>query len=113
MSNNDEQISKGEIQMKFCSKCGKELLDEAVFCPGCGCQQGKIASMNDSSSFGWAFLGFCFPLVGLILYLVWKDNTPLKAKSAGKGALVSVIVSAAFYVLYAIGIAAMIGSSAF
>ena len=23
--------------MKFCSKCGKELLDEAVICPGCGC----------------------------------------------------------------------------
>ena len=22
--------------MKFCQKCGKELLDEAVICPGCG-----------------------------------------------------------------------------
>ena len=24
--------------MKYCSKCGKEILDEAVVCPGCGCQ---------------------------------------------------------------------------
>ncbi len=23
--------------MKFCSKCGKELFDEAVICPNCGC----------------------------------------------------------------------------
>lgn len=23
---------------KFCSKCGKELFDEAVICPGCGCK---------------------------------------------------------------------------
>lgn len=23
--------------MKYCSKCGKELLDEAVICPSCGC----------------------------------------------------------------------------
>ncbi len=23
--------------MKFCTKCGKELFDEAVICPGCGC----------------------------------------------------------------------------
>ena len=23
--------------MKFCSKCGKEILEEAVICPGCGC----------------------------------------------------------------------------
>lgn len=24
--------------MKYCSKCGKELMDETVFCPGCGCK---------------------------------------------------------------------------
>ena len=24
--------------MKYCQKCGKELFDEAVICPGCGCQ---------------------------------------------------------------------------
>ena len=23
--------------MKYCTKCGKQLLDEAVICPGCGC----------------------------------------------------------------------------
>ena len=95
--------------MKFCSKCGKELMDEAVVCPGCGCSQGNTPVANDSSSFGWALLGFCIPIVGLILYLVWKDQTPLKAKSAGKGALTSVIVSVVFYIIYAIILGAMIG----
>ena len=23
--------------MKFCQKCGKEIFDDAVVCPGCGC----------------------------------------------------------------------------
>lgn len=23
--------------MKFCSKCGKEIMEEAVVCPNCGC----------------------------------------------------------------------------
>lgn len=23
--------------MKYCIKCGKEIMDEAVVCPGCGC----------------------------------------------------------------------------
>lgn len=27
----------GGIKMKYCQKCGKELLDEAVICVGCGC----------------------------------------------------------------------------
>lgn len=106
-------LKTGGIFMKYCSKCGKELMDEAVVCPGCGCPQDNktMQSVNDSSSFGWALLGFCIPIVGLILYLVWKDNTPLKAKSAGKGALVSVILSVIFYIIYAIIIGVMIGMS--
>lgn len=23
--------------MRFCQKCGKEIMDETVICPGCGC----------------------------------------------------------------------------
>ena len=45
----------------------------------------------DAPSGGYAVLGFFIPIVGLILYLVWKDETPLRAKSAGKGALIGVI----------------------
>ena len=96
--------------MKYCSKCGKELMDEAVVCPGCGCAQDNKVIQNDASSFGWAVLGFFFPIVGLILYLVWKDSTPLKAKSAGKGALVSVIVSIVLSVVYSVIIGALVSS---
>ena len=28
--------------MKFCSKCGNELFDEAVVCPKCGCATGDV-----------------------------------------------------------------------
>ena len=38
----------------------------------------------DASSFGYAALGFFIPVAGLVLYLVWKEQTPLRAKSAGK-----------------------------
>ena len=55
--------------------------------------------MVDNGGFGWGLLGFCIPLVGLILYLVWKDEKPRTAKAAGKGALISVIICVAFYVL--------------
>ena len=34
--------------MKYCSKCGKELFDEAVICTGCGCpvESNNKASQN-------------------------------------------------------------------
>ena len=60
---------------------------QPAYSPGYS-QQG-----NDSGSFGWAVLGFFIPLVGLILWLVWKDTKPKSAKMAGIGALVGVGIS--------------------
>ena len=55
--------------------------------------------VNDSGSIGWGVLGFCIPIVGLILFLVWKDQKPRTAKVAGVGALISVIVGVIWYAL--------------
>ena len=84
--------------MKFCSKCGHELVDEAVVCVNCGCSVADPATpaapaVADAPNMGLAVLGFFIPLVGLILYLLNKDTAPLKAKSAGKGALIGFIVN--------------------
>ena len=43
-------------------------------------------------STGIAILSFILPLIGLILWLAWKDSKPGKAMSAAKGALVAVSV---------------------
>ena len=29
--------------MKYCIHCGKELFDEAIICPGCGCDPGSTS----------------------------------------------------------------------
>lgn len=31
---------------------------------------------SDTGSFGWAVLGFFIPLVGLILWMIWKNDRP-------------------------------------
>ncbi len=84
-----------------CKNCGKEFSDGA-FCPYCGTPQytQSVYKSTDGSSVGYAILCFFFPIIGLILYLVWKDEYPLRAKSCGKGALISVIVNAVLVVLY-------------
>ena len=35
--------------MKFCSKCGKEIMDEAVICPGCGCAVAREFKKDEVS----------------------------------------------------------------
>ena len=74
--------------MAFCTNCGNQIDDKAVICVNCGCQ---VKNVSDSLNFGVALISFFIPLVGFILWLMWKDDYPLKAKSARKGALVGII----------------------
>lgn len=53
-------------------------------------------AVNDSGSIGWGVLGFFFPIVGLILFLVWKNTKPNSAKVAGIGAIVGFVLNLAF-----------------
>lgn len=71
--------------MKFCSQCGKEIMNEAVICPNCGSAVGKLNTVGDSSGLAWSIISFLFPLLGIILYLVWRDDRPLRSKSLLNG----------------------------
>lgn len=79
--------------MKYCSKCGKEIMDKAVVCPGCGCAQennvhnnvqgNSVPQIKEAlsdiqkevwSNSEWSLLGFFILIVGLILYLAYKNS---------------------------------------
>lgn len=100
----------------YCSYCGQEIDDKAAVCVHCG-RSVKAASSpekTDGSSAGLAVLGFFIPIVGLILYLVMEKDQPLRAKSAGKGALIGFItdcvVSLVSAIVSAISAGAMFSS---
>lgn len=94
--------------MAFCKNCGKEIDDNAVVCVNCGSSQQQIPQVVDNGGFGWGLLGCCIPIVGLVLFLVWRDTKPKTSKAAGIGALVSVVGSIVFYIIYFV-IIALIG----
>jgi len=101
--------------MKYCTYCGTQIDDGVQFCPNCGAKQTPSSSETENNFFaenafggnqqgaprtffandplvtersrGITVLSFIFPIVGLILWLVWKDNKPGKSISASKGAL--------------------------
>jgi hypothetical protein len=124
----EQQIYTSPSKAKLCSKCGKIINDGEIFCSKCGTpiavlEQTYVSSpvpqytspprssivvtpdqmkTNDKSSFGYAFLSFLFPVAGLVLFLVWKENYPLRSKSCGKGALISVVIG--FVIGFVIGI---------
>ena len=111
--------------MAFCRNCGSNIGDEDI-CPNCGAvqtpQQTTIQTAEkytpqptqppvvDNGGIGWGLLGCCIPIVGLVLFLVWKDTKPKTAKAAGIGALVAVILGVLWYIivgLVGVGVAMM------
>lgn len=56
-------------------------------------------NVQDKGGFLWGLLGCCIPIVGLILFLVWKDTKPKTAKAAGIGALVCVVLAVIYYII--------------
>ena len=87
--------------MAFCKNCGKEIDDNAVVCPHCGVIQKEELVQNtvDNGGFLWGLLGCCIPIVGLILFLGWRDTKPKTSRAAGIGALVGVICVAVYYIV--------------
>ena len=105
---------------KYCTKCGKEISEDAVICVNCGCSVNATSNASDSNSKSWWCLGFFTslfftPLIGLILWLVWKDEAPMKAKQVGLGTLWSllagVILAVVIVIIYFCIIAAAVGTS--
>ena len=78
--------------MAFCKNCGNQIEDNAATCPNCGASQNTTPQVTDNGGFLWGLLGCCIPIVGLVLFLVWKDTKPKTSKATGIGALVGVIL---------------------
>ncbi len=102
--------------MAYCQKCGTEKEYPNGKCPNCGYLPplpSQRSTQPDDGGFLWGLLGFCVPIVGLILYLIWKDERPNTALAAGKGALAYCIFGVVMFILYFVLIAGMIGMSAY
>lgn len=85
--------------MKYCRYCGGQLEDVAQVCVHCGAYVENRQNASSTSSeankpnAGYNILAFFFPIVGLVLWAVWKSKYPLRAKEIGKWALIGFIVA--------------------
>lgn len=48
---------------------------------------------TDKRSPGFSVLSFFFPIVGLILWIIWHEKSPLKARSCAKGAVIGFVLN--------------------
>ncbi len=95
--------------MKYCSHCGKEVLDDAIICPGCGCsvqygnnnvQQSKVQPVADTHSglsIGGFILAFFEPLIGLILSIIAHSEAKRLGSDKSRSLSTAGIIISAVY----------------
>ena len=78
----------------YCKNCGRSVDDTSSYCNNCGARIDNKPNADvseDNSNLGFAILEFFIPIVGLILFLIYEEKKPKRAKSAVKGALIGFI----------------------
>jgi hypothetical protein len=115
-----------ETDSAFCGNCGAQIPPQAgsqlppgsyapnpqgninpqgnVNAPAGNAGYNNFAAPMDGSSVGFNILSFFIPLAGLIIYLTSKDATPIKAKAAGKWAIIGFIIMEVLPILVLVAI---------
>lgn len=112
----------------YCSRCGTQQNDDAKFCSNCGINfAGENNNFNQINQFSGAsnysntnnngynsqpynpkdnpshlagVVSCCFPIVGLILYFLWRDDKPNSAKRICYWMIGGVVIYVAFYLIF-------------
>lgn len=109
----------------YCSKCGVRNGDENKVCHHCGApmpgagmaEEGEVPQRNeygaprrereyaeprevrDEADTLAGIAACCIPLVGIVLYLVWRDKYPRKAKSVCGWTIGGLVITGIFWVI--------------
>lgn len=102
---------------KICTNCGVRPLNSSNYCPSCGTptkEQQEICThcgtqlhkehvgnktIEDKPEILLNVVSCCFPLVGLILFLVWRDTKPKSAKSVCLWAVIGSVLMVLIYII--------------
>lgn len=74
----------------YCKYCGSEI--KGNFCSNCGRKVQEES--RESSGFGYGVLGFFFPLIGFILFLVYLNEKKKASRASLIGCITGVLVKA-------------------
>ena len=85
----------------YCKECGKEISDTAASCPHCGYLNNSTQNENknlEEENIVLNIFSFLLPIVGLVLYIIYLDTHPTRAKSIGKYALFGTLLPIIFII---------------
>ncbi len=92
--------------MATCKFCNQENAPDAITCAHCGAniETSNNVPTGEKPSALLKVVSFLFPLVGIILYFVKRNENRTAAKAYGKMALISIILGVVFSIIATIAL---------
>lgn len=97
----------------FCKNCGEYIRENSLYCKRCKSLllfsrrknldkelSDEYYNEKDRNSIGADFISFIMPLIGIILFFIYKDNLPRKSRSIAESLILGCIVWAALIVMF-------------
>ena len=97
----------------YCRNCGKEVDDNAIACPHCGCAVSKPASRSygEPKTGMGALLGVFLGIIGLIIGLCLYPSETIERKTFLKGwGIAFAITVVVVIILYFAAVATLLGA---
>ncbi len=81
------------MKMKKCLNCNQDVENNTTTCPYCGyCFVLNDEKEKKQREWPWGIIGVLCPIIGLILYLLWKDSEKKRASAIGIGTIIGFVL---------------------
>lgn len=98
----------------YCKTCGKEIHDNAVICPNCGCATNNKPvnqTSGESKKTMGILLGLFLGLIGLIIGIAMFPNETEERATFLKGWTIGFVITIAVSILFSIIYGVALGSA--
>ncbi len=96
-------VPQGEVAPSEHREASAEETAPPIFPSYAARRPESVAStLVDNPGFWWAFLGFCVPIAGLILFISMRKTTPKRAKCIGIATLIRACAETVVVLFYAV-----------
>lgn len=83
-------------------KWRKDTMDNDMYEQSSNQERSDTRELSGGEKFGWTILGMFVPLLGLILWLVWREDKPAESKCLRNGFIIWLVISIVICVITAI-----------
>ena len=82
--------TNNDANARYCKRCGVQLVSKEQ-------RQNIIVTVDEPAGCLLTVVALLWPLIGIILYIIWFDNYPRRASSILTATIIGIVINIIFF----------------